>query len=265
MWCSSETLDFSRPPPLNSADFTKALAYWENQQPLDEEDDEGEEEMDELEMCRLHGKNAWQSMYREEEVCPGLVAIKSMVTGLHVLTGELQMKLEPFQLEAFRAAVCSRAMRLLKEELYKYAGDVLQSLGVIGTVEMQTLGQTQIVDIFNRWGKRFVGVVAPRRNGKSKAGKIFVAVNAVAEEGARIVLIAHQINAVLLYKDDILQYLEVLRSATGSFSIKCNSNVIKLEFRDRKRANSTIYFVAGGLNVSMKTLSHFIASSRHVP
>lgn len=236
-------------PSSSSPCFLKAIDFYEEMQPFQLEEEK--DEMDHLEVCRLLGKNAWKNTIETRTEAPGLTAIKSMVSNLHCLSGALNIKLEPFQLAAFRSAVCSRAVALLKEELFKYAPEILECLGVVGEIDRQTLNYFELVDIFKDLCKRFIAVVAPRRNGKSKAGKIFVAVNAIAENGACIVLLAHQINAVLLYKDDILHYLELLQSQTRSFSIKTNSNTIKLVFKDATRQPSTIHFVAGGYNVSI--------------
>lgn len=211
-----------------------------------EQEEEDEEVEDILELCRTRGRSL---MTRTQEP-PGLTALKTMMEAMRIITSSLGMKLEPFQLDAFRAAVCSRTARLLKEDQFKYMGTVLQLLGVLGSVELQTLANRDIKLIYQDLCSRFITVVAPRRNGKSKCGKLFVAVNAVAENGACIVLIAHQINAVLLYKDDILLYLNTVKKKYN-FDISSNATTIRLQFKDPARSSSLIHFVAGGFNVSI--------------
>lgn len=218
--------------------------------------------VNELTMCRQRGKNAWQSMY--DSTCiseaPGMQAIRLMVKCITHLTQSLNIKLEPFQLETIRGCVFSRAVRLLNHDLMKYAPSILEMLGIIGNVELQTMDVNMLQKMFLNYCKKFVAVVAPRRNGKSKSGKIFVAVNAVCEEGSVIVLLAHQINAVLLYKDDILRYLQILLgSGLVSFKIRNNLHSIRIEYDDIRKKSSIIYFVAGGHNVSiMFQFSHFV-------
>ena len=166
------------------------------------------------------------------------------------VTKRIGMKLEPFQLETIRACVSSRAVRLLKQDLFKYVPSMLETMGLIDNIESRE--QKEMYKSFLYYCKRFIAVVAPRRNGKSKAGKLFVAANAACEDGAIIVLLAHQISAVLLYKDDILNYLQViLNSGLCHFRIRNGLHYIKLEFDDVKRKPSFIYFVAGGQNVSI--------------
>ena len=165
-------------------------------------------------------------------------------------------KLEPFQLEVVRACICSRAVRLLGEDLGKYVGTVLQIVGLsdVGTDETYW-SETALLEKFRRYCRRFVAVVAPRRNGKSKAGKLFVAANAVCEPAARIVLLAHQLNAVMLYKSDVLRHLhQILDLGLASFKIHAASNEIRIEFHDRP--SSHVYFVAGGINVSIRSLQY---------
>lgn len=176
------------------------------------------------------------------------------------------MHLEPFQLESIRACIASASRRILKHNVHKYKHDILFELGMIEDVGMITRNVnlessklTELDNLFRDYSKRFIAVIAPRRNGKSKAGKLFVAVNVVCEESARIVLIAHNLNAVLLYKNELLQLLgqiqELQLDSKEQFNIRSSATEICLEFTD-SRPRSYIYFVAGGINVS--TTMHFV-------
>ena len=178
---------------------------------------------------------------------------------MSILLAEInRMHLEPFQLEAIRACIASTSKRMLKHNVYKYKQHILYELGMIENVTLNSslaLDKERVNEIntlFQDYAKRFIAVIAPRRNGKSKAGKLFVAVNAVFEESARIVLIAHNMNAVLLYKNELLQILSQIQglSSLYQFNIRSSGSEIILEFAD-DRPNSFIYFVAGGVNVSI--------------
>jgi len=174
------------------------------------------------------------------------------------------MLLEPFQLETVRACVSSSARRILGHHLDKYKREILKEIGVLDDdfTELETNPNIEsdntthkfkdnVNTLFNVYAKRFIAVVAPRRNGKSKAGKLFVAVNAVCEEGARIVLIAHSLNAILLYKNELLILLQQIQdiSQGTEYKVRSSATEICLEFSPPRR-NSYIYFVAGGINVS---------------
>lgn len=193
----------------------------------------------------------------------GMESVRSMMQLCLQLAKHNAMLLEPFQLETVRACVLSSARRILGHHLDKYKHEILKEIGVIDddfTEMVQSPendkttqnSNVQVNSLFNGYAKRFVAVVAPRRNGKSKAGKLFVAVNAVCEEGARIVLIAHSLNAILLYKNELIILLQQIQDIShGSISYKVHSSAteISLEFSS-PRPNSYIYFVAGGINVS---------------
>jgi len=196
----------------------------------------------------------------------GMESICQMMQLCLKLARKNNMLLEPFQLEAIRACVSSSARRILGHHLDKYKVEILQQLGLVDgsffSGEMED-GEKKCDKMFRVYAKRFIAVVAPRRNGKSKAGKFFVAVNAVCEEGARIVLIAHNLNAVLLYKHELLVLLEQIQEITTDknnesssssflfFRVHSSTTEICLEFPSRQRSNAYIYFVSGGINVSM--------------
>jgi len=200
----------------------------------------------------------------------GMESICQMMQLCLKLARKNNMLLEPFQLEAIRACVSSSARRILGHHIDKYKVEILLQLGLVDgsffTEEMED-GEKKCDKMFGVYAKRFIAVVAPRRNGKSKAGKLFVAVNAVCEEGARIVLIAHTLNAVLLYKHELVVLLEQIQqiitdnkknknnesssSSSLLFKINCSTTEICLEFPSQQRRNAYIYFVSGGINVSM--------------
>jgi len=235
--------------------FVHAIRKWQRNEKKREYDCNSDFHMvcDELEVCRTKGKNAWHSMYDTANLleAKGMRTIRLMMKSVRIITEKLKMRLEPFQLETIRACICSRAVRLLNQELFKYVPSIMEAIGAIGSIDLETKTEGEIHSLFDSYCKRFVVVVAPRRNGKSKASKLFVAVNAVCEEGSVIVLLAHQINAVLLYKDDILSYLQtLLDSGVVSFKIRNGLHSIKVEFKDERKKSSFIYFVAGGHNVS---------------
>lgn len=183
----------------------------------------------------------------------GMDSIRQMMHLCLKLAMKNHMLLEPFQLEAIRACISSSARRILGHHLDKYKVDILQQLGLVdGSFREVEDMENKCDKMFGVYAKRFIAVVAPRRNGKSKAGKLFVAVNAVCEEGARIVLIAHNLNAVLLYKHELVVLLEQIQEITEkelSFKVHTSSIEICLEFPS-PRSNAYIYFVAGGINVS---------------
>jgi len=194
----------------------------------------------------------------------GMDSVRRMMQLCLQLAKHNAMLLEPFQLETVRACVLSSARRILGHHLDKYKHEILKEIGVIDddftemvqSPENEKTTQNsniQVNSLFNAYAKRFVAVVAPRRNGKSKAGKLFVAVNAVCEEGARIVLIAHSLNAILLYKNELLillQQIEDILQGSISYKVRSSATEISLEFSST-RPNSYIYFVAGGINVSI--------------
>ena len=236
--------------------YVSAIRKWQNNEAKKEYDFDSGFHMvcDELEVCRTKGKKAWHSMYDTANLmeAKGMKTIRLMMKSVQIITEKLNMRLEPFQLEIIRACICSRAVRLLNQELFKYVPSIMETLGLIGSIDLETKTETEIHSLFESYCKRFVVVVAPRRNGKSKSSKLFVAVNAVCEEGSVIVLLAHQINAVLLYKDDILNYLQtLLESRLVCFKIRNGLHTIKVEFNDERKKCSFIYFVAGGHNVSI--------------
>ena len=180
----------------------------------------------------------------------GLTCIRRMMHCIEELLRCEGTKLEPFQLEAVRACICSRAIRLLGEDLGKHLDTVLEIVGLAERGVYDQVGTSPAARTFRHYCRRFVAVVAPRRNGKSKAGKLFVAANAVFEPGARIVLLAHQLNAVMLYKGDVLRHLhQILDLDLANFKIHTASNEIRIEFREGPPSH--VYFVAGGINVSM--------------
>jgi hypothetical protein len=170
------------------------------------------------------------------------------------LTAHNKMRLEPFQLKTIRASICSTGERLLRDNLHKYIPRILKCLGLLNnSFDAHNCGDVlykQVMKTFNEYSKNIVTVVAPRRNGKSKAGKLFVAVNAACERGARIVLMAHRLEAILLYKSEVRSYLEqLLTLGVSSFRVHSSTNEIRIEFADG--SSSFIFFVSGGINVSM--------------
>lgn len=180
----------------------------------------------------------------------GLTCIRHIFHCVQQLVRIEGTNLEPFQLETIRACICSRAVRLLGEDLGKHVGSICEILGLSAANGFDPEAERRDLSRFRRYCRRFVAVVAPRRNGKSKAGKLFVAANAACEPGARIVLLAHQLNAAMLYKGDVLRHLhQLLDGHLASFKIHTAANEIRIEFRDR--APSHVYFVAGGINVSI--------------
>lgn len=185
----------------------------------------------------------------------GLACIRHIFHCVHELLRIEGTNLEPFQLEAIRACICSRAVRLLGEDLGKHVGSICEILGLSAANGFDPEAERRDMAKFRRYCRRFVAVVAPRRNGKSKAGKLFVAANAACEPGARIVLLAHQLKAAMLYKDDVLRHLhQLLDGHLACFKIHTAANEIRIEFRDR--APSHVYFVAGGINVSISRYSN---------
>ena len=195
----------------------------------------------------------------------GMKCIKQMMQCIEGLVQLENTKLEPFQLEAIKACICSSATRLLGEELNKHIPTILDVTGISDKEGFVANGfvtveqQNRMLETFNNYARRFVAIIAPRRNGKSKVGKLFVAVNCVCEYGARIVLVAHQLNAVMLYKSDILKHLQTIQdNKLARFKIHTSTNEIRLEFTDRP--SSHIYFVAGGINVSIQAKKSIIPS-----
>ena len=185
----------------------------------------------------------------------GMKAIRQTMCCIERLVQHENTKLEPFQLETLRACICSSAVRLLGEDLNKHIPSILEVTGISEREGFETSGKSceqheEINDMFQFYARRFVAVIAPRRNGKSKAGKLFVAANAISEPGARIVLVAHQLNAVMLYKSEILKHLhQMLDMGLAIYKVHTTANEIRIEFFDRPPSH--IYFVAGGINVSI--------------
>ena len=206
----------------------------------------------------LKGHTATRAEKSKDQL--GMESVRQMMRLCLQLAKHNSILLEPFQLETVRACVLSSARRILGHHLDKYKSDMLKEIGVIdddftkidfSTEDKKTQKSfDQINSLFNGYAKRFVAVVAPRRNGKSKAGKLFVAVNAVCEEGARIVLIAHSLNAILLYKNELIILLQQIQDISSTiYKVRSSATEICLEFSP-PRQNSFIYFVAGGINVS---------------
>ena len=187
---------------------------------------------------------------------PGMKCIRQMMHCIERLVQLENTKLEPFQLETMRACICSSAVRLLGEDLTKHVPSILEVTGIaeregFENSDLYSAEQRHALEeIFLGYARRFVAVIAPRRNGKSKAGKFFVAANAISEPGARIVLVAHQLNAVMLYKSEILKNLnQMLEMGLARYKIHSSASEIRIEFHDRPPSH--IYFVAGGINVSI--------------
>lgn len=185
----------------------------------------------------------------------GMDSIRDMMNLCLLLAKHNNMLLEPFQVETVRACISSSSRRILGHHIDKYKGEILTLMGLVDEsfTDMEgNVAKEEMYHLFDSYAKRFVAVIAPRRNGKSKAGKLFVAVNAVCEEGARIVLIAHCLNAVLLYKQELLLLLEQIRDVAGEkfvYKVHGSATEICIEFPS-PRPNAHIYFVAGGINVS---------------
>ena len=186
----------------------------------------------------------------------GMTIIRDMMKCVKTITALNNITLEPFQLEAIRSLICSSGERLLGKDLCKYIPEILETCGIRDDVTkggMMTHGEnlSQILFMtFSSYSKKIVAVVAPRRNGKSKVSKIYVTANAICERGARIVLSAHRVDAVLLYKNEIMTYLkELLQSQSYKFKIHSSENEVRLEFPDN--TESAIYFVPGGKDVSI--------------
>ncbi len=198
---------------------------------------------------------ATYSLKTEEH--PGMCCIKNMMTCVDQLTKINHMKLEPFQLRCIRAGICSSGQRLLGDDLHLYIGKILQSVGLVHNTltsyDPSNCSETLLKDMvktFRLYSKNIISVVAPRRNGKSKAAKLFVAANAASEKGARIVLMAHILDAIMLYKSEILMYLEQIQNKNlWTYKIQSSSNEIRLDFGDG--SSSFIFFVSGGINVSI--------------
>lgn len=187
---------------------------------------------------------------------PGMKCIRQMMHCIEKLVELENTKLEPFQLETMRACICSSAVRLLGEDLTKHIPSILEVTGIAEregyeNSDLNSADQLKALEeIFFSYARRFVAVIAPRRNGKSKAGKYFVAANSVSEPGARIVLVAHQLNAVMLYKSEILKHLnQMLEIGLARYKIHSSASEIRIEFHDKPPSH--IYFVAGGINVSI--------------
>ncbi len=230
------------------------------------------QEADELERQKqvVYSRDIWHSLIdggvvasqmllsKKREQPLGLQIMTDMMKFLLALVEFNKMKLEPFQLKAIRSNICSSGERLLGEELYKYVPNILKSLGLVkgcasscDPALCSEITYHHMLKTFEEHNKRITAVIAPRRNGKSKAGKLFVTVNAVCERGARIVLLAHKIDASLLYKSEVMNHLhQMLDMKLAEFTIHTASNQIRLDFPDDSRS-SFIYFVSGGINVSL--------------
>ena len=186
----------------------------------------------------------------------GMNIIHKLMKCVKNITEINKITLEPFQLETIRTLICSSGERLLGQDLCKYIPQILEACGIYENTtkgDFITHGKSFsriLQKNFDTYNKKIIAVIAPRRNGKSKAGKIFVTADAVCEEGARIVLSAHRIEAILLYKAEILMYLKQLLS-TGHYFFKIHSSEheIKLEFPNSNE--SSIHFVPGGKDVSV--------------
>lgn len=205
---------------------------------------------------------------------PGLEVIRKTMTMCVNLTKSNGIKLEPFQLECIRASIISSGERLLGDDLYKFIPQILHCVGLRngGTtpIDMTSCSEAVRADIlanFGHYAKQLVAVIAPRRNGKSKAGKLFVTSNAVCEKGARIVLLAHRLESVLLYKSEIIAYLnQILEMTSERFVVHSGLNEIRIDFASDRRS-SFIYFVSGGINVSRNRyiLIHTVAQCTVMP
>lgn len=187
---------------------------------------------------------------------PGFETIMNMMKCVTKLATHNKMKLEPFQLKAIRASICSSGERLLRDDLHRYIPRILKCVGLMhghSSSDIQNCSEglfKQMMQTFKDYSKSIVTVVAPRRNGKSKAGKLFVAANVACEKGARVVLMAHRLEAILLYKSEVKSYLEQLQVlGLCNFKIYSSQNEIRVEFPDK--SSSFIFFVSGGINVSM--------------
>lgn len=205
-----------------------------------------------------HGIHVSNAMFENQtDDRPGMNVIRQMMKCVNKLTSHNGMRLEPFQLKAIRASICSAGERLLGDDLHMYVPQILKCVGLIkggiSSFDPQTCSEMlfkQVMKTFEDYSKSIVTVVAPRRNGKSKAGKLFVAANAACEKGARIVLIAHRLEAILLYKSEVRSYLEqILHLGLCSFRIHSSTNEIRIEFPDN--SSSFVFFVSGGVNVSI--------------
>ena len=185
---------------------------------------------------------------------PGMQVIRNMMSCVTRLTDKNKMKLEPFQLKAIRAGICSSSERLLGKDLNKYIPNILHALGLSSTdsadiSSYSEVARQQMLKTFKMYSRPIVTVIAPRRNGKSKAGKLLVSVNAACERGAKIVLMAQKLDAILLYKDEVRSYLTQLQTlGIGTYEIHSSQTEIRIDFRDG--SSSFIYFVSGGINVS---------------
>jgi hypothetical protein len=208
------------------------------------------------------GVDASNAMFSNQvDQHPGLKVIEDMMTCVNHLTSHNGMRLEPFQLKAIRASICSSGERLLGDDLHRYVPQILKCVGLIqgggvSSFDPQNCSESlfkQVMQTFHDYSKSIVTVVAPRRNGKSKAGKLFVAANAACERGARIVLMAHRLEAILLYKSEVRSYLEqILHLGLCDFRIHSSTNEIRVEFPDK--SSSFVFFVSGGVNVSICVL-----------
>ena len=192
---------------------------------------------------------------------PGMKVVRQMMEASMTLCERNGMVLEPFQMECLRSLICSSGERLLGDELFLYVPDILGVCGLHQDSEMPTgrVSANALHKIFLSYSKQIVAVVAPRRNGKSKIGKLFVAANAIAEHGSRIVLSAHRVDAILLYKEEILKYLQQLMPLFH-YKIFVSENEIRLRHQDDKQ--SFIYFVPGGKDVSISLFfwNYFVVS-----
>ncbi len=220
------------------------------------------------------GVHAFRGTYRiENEECRGMTVIRNMMKFIVSLVRINRMKLEPFQLKALRVNICSSAERLLGEDLHKYIPKILQVIGLLANgshnsdvTTCSDASRGHMMKLFRNYSKRIIAVVAPRRNGKSKVGKLFVSVNAACEEGARIVLLAHRLEAIMLYKTEILDLLNQLQEVGQvRFSVHTAKNEIRIDFPASKRS-SFIYFVPGGVqNVCMFLAINYSLSRRLPP
>ena len=186
----------------------------------------------------------------------GMKIIRNMMNCIKTITSINNITLEPFQLEAIRSLICSSGERLLGKDLCKYVPEILDTCGIY---DDSTKGDTitrgksfsQILHKnFSTYNKKIIAVIAPRRNGKSKVSKIFVTANAVCEIGSRIVLSAHRVEAILLYKNEIISYLkQLLQTKCFCFKIHSSEHEIRIEYPNK--TESAIYFVPGGKDVSI--------------
>jgi len=208
----------------------------------------------------VEASNAMFSLQTDDN--PGMSVIENMMKCVNHLTSHNEMRLEPFQLKAIRACICSAGERLLGDELHRFIPKILQCVGLIkgglSSFDPHTCSEAlfkQMMGIFHDYSKSIVTVVAPRRNGKSKAGKLFVAVNAVCERGARIVLMAHRSDSIHLYESEVKTYLDQLLSmGLGDYKVHSAKNEIRVQFPDK--SISSLFFVSGGVNVSIVLLHY---------